>query len=567
MTQAALAILDTKGQYKVEALWPATGSCSIPLEDTFTEIARKQRIHLAKLDPRHLLLGHPLIVNGKYAGAVILCIADASSQDTKHIVESLTRALVWLQFLIYEHDKTSSSPDTAVALKSPSPLLENLLNENSLQEAEISLVNLLATQVHSVRVSLGWQTAQGISLEAVAFSANFDRRTQAMQLIVDAMNEASDQATDIHYAAQQEHPAEASTQIRLHHQQLLQQQSLQSVHSFLLRKDKRIVGVITVEKALQQLLSSEQQAFIESQLPLITRILDLKKSATAGLWQRLKQIVLTQTNRWFSTQRALLRFIAIALLIFIAVLFIPADYHISSDASLKSAYKHLLVSPQDGYLKTIKVRPGDQVKKGDLLAQLNDDELTLQRRKLASQVQQYQQEYDTALANSNRVAAAIADTQVDQANIQLRLVEQQLNRIQLLAPSDGIVVSDDISQTLGAPVKQGDMLFEIAAIQGYLVQLLVDERDIAELKVGQAGHVKLTSLPQVVFEFQIKTITPLSEIQNGRNYFKVDATLSGETGLLRPGMTGTGKINVGKHSLGWIWFHDLWHWLRLKLWW
>lgn len=587
VTQAILANTHDDGQHQILAQWPTTDSPSTALIDALQEVTRKQRIHLAKLDDERMLLGQPVIVNGKYFGAIVMNIASSSSKDTKLAVELLSRGLVWLQFLLYEHSKTSSQPETSdnpIAVNAPatidgttnsaqlatsqSPLIENLLKENSTQETAISLVNLLATQLHCTRASLGWQTTSGVSLAAVSFSANFDKRTHAMQLLVDVMNEASDQGMNIDYVINEAAPeADAATQIKRNHKQLLIEQSLQSVHTLLLRKDKRIVGVIVLEKSQEGGISTEQQAFIQSQLPLITHILDLKKSASAGLWQTIKQIVLRQTTRWFGTQHTALKVIGIAVAAFIVALFIPADYHISSDASLKSSYKHLLVSPQDGYLKNIKARPGDIVKKGDVLAQLNDDELSLQRRKLASQVQQYQQEYDTALANSNRVAAAIANTQVDQANIQLRLIEQQLSRIQLLAPNDGVVVSDDISQSLGAPVKQGDVLFEIAAAQGYLVQLMVDERDIASLKVGQKGHVKLTSLPHDVFEFSVKTITPLSEILNGRNYFKVDATLEGETTVLRPGMTGTGKITAGKRSLGWIWFHDIWHWISLKLWW
>jgi len=580
VTQAVLASTQDDGSHQLLAQWPATDLLPASITDALQEVSRKQRIHLVKLDDERMLLGQPVIVNGKHFGAVVMNIASSNNKDTKLAVELLSRGLIWLQFLIYEHSKSTSQANTTITANnsaathstSPiapqSPLIENLLKENSPQETAISLVNLLATQLHCTRVSLGWQTSSGIALDAVSFSANFDKRTHAMQLLVDAMNEASDQGMNIHCVAHEAVPeADAATQIKRNHTQLLIEQSLQSVHSFLLRKDKRIVGVIILEKSQENGISPEQQEFIQSQLPLITHILDLKKSASAGLWQGIKQTILLQTTRWFGSQHTALKAIGIAVVAFIAVLFIPTDYQISSDASLKSAYKHLLVSPQDGYLKSIKARPGDIVKKGDVLAQLNDDELSLQRRKLASQALQYQHEYDTALANSNRVAAAIADTQVDQANIQLRLVEQQLSRIQLLAPSDGIVVSDDISQSLGAPVKQGDMLFEIAAAQGYLVQLMVDEREIAALSVGQIGHVKLTSLPHDVFEFSVKTITPLSEILNGRNYFRVEATLKGETTILRPGMTGTGKIIAGKRSLGWIWFHDIWHWISLKLWW
>src|SRR5690606_37880725 len=184
--------------------------------------------------------------------------------------------------------------------------------------------------------------------------------------------------------------------------------------------------------------------------------------------------------------------------------------------------KYLVVSPQDAYLGAISARPGDLITKGAVLAQLNDEDLRLERRKIASQAQQYRQAYDSALANSNRVDAAIASAQLDQASIQLQLLDQQLTRTQLLAPVDGIVVSDDIAQTRGAPVKQGDVLFEIAAQKKYLVQLFVDERDIAQLQPGQAGELKLTSLPAKIFTTRVKTITPISEVRDGRNYFRVE---------------------------------------------
>ncbi len=231
-----------------------------------------------------------------------------------------------------------------------------------------------------------------------------------------------------------------------------------------------------------------------------------------------------------------------------------------------------MVSPQDGYLGRVVARPGDSVKSSALLASLNDEDLLLERRKLASQVQRYRQAYDSALANSDRVEAAIANAQMDQASIQLRLVEQQLQRTQLVAPIDGIIVSDDISQNQGAPVKQGDVLFELAAANDFVVHMFVDERDIAALELGQQGQVKFTSLPNSIFAVRVKNLTPISEVREGRNYFRVEVELLADeatarvANLLRPGMTGTGKVHVGKRALGWIWFHDVWHWLRLSLW-
>jgi hypothetical protein len=84
--------------------------------------------------------------------------------------------------------------------------------------------------------------------------------------------------------------------------------------------------------------------------------------------------------------------------------------------------------------------------------------------------------------------------------------------------------------------------------------------------VGQEGEVKLSSLPNELFTLRVKTITPLSEVREGRNYFRVDAALVSESAALRPGMSGSGKLQVGRRALGWIWFHELWYWLRLSVW-
>jgi len=292
----------------------------------------------------------------------------------------------------------------------------------------------------------------------------------------------------------------------------------------------------------------------------------LRQQVNAGVWQGLKRRSAQRLERWVGEDSWRSKIIVTLLLLFCVALFVPFNYRVSADATLQTTEKYLVVSPQDGYLGEISARPGDSVKKGAALAQLNDEDLRLERQKLASQVQQYRQTYDTALANSDRVEAAIASAQMDQASIQLSLINQQLERTKLIAPMEGVIVSDDISQTRGAPVKQGDVLFEIAAAQGFLVQLFVDERDIASVASGQEGQVKFSSLPGDVFAVRVKSITPISEVREGRNYFRVDAELIREIEVLRPGMTGTGKVIAGRRALGWIWFHDLWNWLRLKLW-
>lgn len=576
---AAMLAQTPDGSPTILAKWPNAEANNKILRETLKQVADKGRLHLAPDDEGHFIVGQPLIIEGEPWGVLALRLELADKKELPAVLKNLKLGQYWLQFLLQQPEVEES------LIVPPAPTLEkkshhtallqlsaSLLKENSLQETAISLVNLLAGFLQATRVSLGLHTPKGIELEAISFSANFDKRTQAMQAIGEAMLESAEQGTAIDFspaAIGNELPggeSSLSVFITRAHQQLQQQQQLQSVHSLLVRNGETIVGVLTIELDKQVMLTDDQRSFLQQALHFAGAILALRQQVGASIWQGLKRRTVHRLERWFGEGVWRGKIIAIILLVFIVALFIPVEYRIGSNATLQTTEKYLVVSPQDGYLGKIIARPGDTVKKGAALAQLNDEDLRLERRKLASQVQQYRQAYDTALANSNRVDAAIASAQMDQVSIQLRLVDQQLERTQLSAPMDGIIVSDDISQTQGAPVKQGDVLFEIAAAQGFLVQLFVDERDIAAVHTGQDGQVKFSSLPDEIFAVRVKFITPISDVRDGRNYFRVDAELVRELDVLRPGMTGTGKLMAGRRALGWIMFHDLWHWLRLSIW-
>ena len=73
--------------------------------------------------------------------------------------------------------------------------------------------------------------------------------------------------------------------------------------------------------------------------------------------------------------------------------------------------------------------------------------------------------------------------QLEQARAQVARVEEQLGRTTVTAPFDGVVVSGDLSQNLGAPVERGTILFEVAPLSEFRLVLKVDERDVAYRRV------------------------------------------------------------------------------------
>ena len=115
-------------------------------------------------------------------------------------------------------------------------------------------------------------------------------------------------------------------------------------------------------------------------------------------------------------------------------------------------------------------------------------------------------------------------------------------------------------------MEKGKVLFEIAPLDSYRVVLEVDERDIADVRVGQPGHLLLSAFPSDPVEVVVAKVTPVSTAKEGRNFFRVEATLDQPHYRLHPAMEGAGKIEIDRRLLVWIWTHQVVDWIRLTLW-
>jgi len=171
------------------------------------------------------------------------------------------------------------------------------------------------------------------------------------------------------------------------------------------------------------------------------------------------------------------------------------------------------------------------------------------------------------LADRDAAKVEIKAAELAQAEAQLALASDKLSRTKITAPFAGVVVTGDWSQRLGTPVEEGQVLFEVAPLDGYRLVLQVDDRDIAAVKIGQTGTLLLSSLPEEEMPFTVMQLTPVSTSKEGRNYFRVEASFAKPPSeRLRPAMEGVGKIAVNARSLVWIWTHEVVDWVRLKLW-
>lgn len=128
------------------------------------------------------------------------------------------------------------------------------------------------------------------------------------------------------------------------------------------------------------------------------------------------------------------------------------------------------------------------------------------------------------------------------------------------------MVSGDLSQSVGASIERGQELFKIAPLDAYRIVLEVDERDVAELKEGQTGLLRLASFPEEPQPYRVERITPIAEQRDGRNFFRVEAALDQVNDRLRPGMKGVAKTAIDERLLIRSWSKEIIDWVRLAVW-
>jgi RND family efflux transporter MFP subunit len=261
------------------------------------------------------------------------------------------------------------------------------------------------------------------------------------------------------------------------------------------------------------------------------------------------------------------KLIVAALIIVIYVLSrATGTYRITADTVLEPAAQLSVATAFDGYIRTAPVRAGDIVKKGDELATLDDREFQLERARWQSQVDQTQRQYHEALGTGNAAQVQIYSAQLAQARAQVALLDEQISKTRIKSPFDGVIITGDLSQSLGVPVQRGQVLFQIAPLDSYRVILQVDERDIADVTTEQRGQLVLSGSPNDPIPFKVHRITPVSTTSEGRNFFRVEAQLDQALERLKPGLEGVGKIEVDERLVVWIWTHQAVDWIRLKIW-
>jgi len=523
----------------------------------------------------------PLSADADAPGATEFTLAISlplkASRDTFVVVsllegsnESKARDTLLRQLLVAElpnqlllRQSASRARDDVQKIASVLDLVAQVSPEQAFLSSAIAFCNAMAGKHQCERVSLGWVEGDGIRLQAMSHTERFDRKMEAIRLLEAAMEEALDQNEIIVFPSEQD-----GGPLTRDHAQYQKSEDLKHICSIPLHKGDDVVGVITLERMAGTFAETEVQ---QIQLPcdlLSYRLQDLKyKDRWFGA--RMKDGIRDFGAKFFGPEHTLSKLIGILILLgLLAMILIRVPYRVEANFILKSDEVFYQSVPFDSYIEEVFKEAGDPVNQGDALLKLDTDDLELEQSSIIADLNRFKREAEKARAARQLADMRISEALVEQNQARLELVQWRISQATLKSPIDGIMVEGDLKERLGAPVREGEVLFRIARIDRLYVEAEANERDIDDVLGAVDGEIAFVSQPKEKFPISIDRVEPSAVTKTSENVFLIrTAFLENPESWFRPGMSGVAKLNAGKRSLFYIFTHRTVDFLRMFFWW
>ena len=284
----------------------------------------------------------------------------------------------------------------------------------------------------------------------------------------------------------------------------------------------------------------------------------------------MKFVYLDKKDRiiaWFTPRHTALAALAIA--IFLAL---PLRREsVMGTFSLEPAREAVVRARVPGTLMQVLVREGEEVKAGAVLARLSN--LPLQ-----SEYEDARARYLVASEEANAAALRFrgyGEALQERARLNARVgqISEMTEELDLRSPIPGAVVTPKVGDLLGAYLRAGQELLEIADLRTLRARVYISEFDLSKIRQGASarlqvdGQVRKRDTNAEYVAARPTEKLPVGESEeglrglNGPHFFLVDLMVDNADGTLRPGMTGVARVYGRRRSLGargWEWVANFW---------
>jgi RND family efflux transporter MFP subunit len=279
--------------------------------------------------------------------------------------------------------------------------------------------------------------------------------------------------------------------------------------------------------------------------------------------------ILEKKRKFFALEkhrRQAVLVLAAAIVLFLVV--VPIPMRVDGEAGVAPLHTARVQPEVEGVVRKVYVREGDPVKRGTILADMEDWN---ERHALAGAEARHNSataEMNRALAANDGTEAGIQRLQVEYWAAEVGRARERLARTRLRSPIDGVVATPHIENFAGRKLAEGDAFAEIVDNSRAVVDVAIDERELGLLREGSKAAVKLQGFPTRTFPGRVVVVSPRSMAEGDQRMFYARVDIANPEGMVRPGMQGRAKVSAGWHSAGYVLLRrpGMWFWSKLWNW-
>ncbi|MEM6778871.1 MAG: efflux RND transporter periplasmic adaptor subunit [Planctomycetota bacterium] len=247
----------------------------------------------------------------------------------------------------------------------------------------------------------------------------------------------------------------------------------------------------------------------------------------------------------------------VGVMLVLVVMLFPTRYRVRASTSVRARDARTVAAPFESTLLSSHVQPGDRVKAGDLLLELDGRPLRIELQAATAELDQAIKDEDIALAAGEIANAQLAALQRENALQRRELLLSRLAQLSLRSPIDGVVIHGDLQRHLGSTLSLGQMLVEIAPIGSLELEIEIPEVEIGYVGTDSDVRVWFPALGGNAFQTDLTSMWPAATVRDEQNVFIARGTMPEDPATadsrLRVGMRGEALLRGPLRPWCWSW--------------
>ena len=416
------------------------------------------------------------------------------------------------------------------------------------------------------RAAIAIQQLGKLQVRAISGKAEVVQFDPATKQLREMLNWAAGAGSDVYVTQEGDEIHTDREETRLRFKEHFAATGYKGWYSIPLEDEQGLLGILSLESRNPAFLSGAHLEFIKvvaSQATVAIRNASLYKEVPLiGMLEPLiqkKQQFMRQQN----ARTVLVIAAAVAAFVFIVV---PLPMRVTGEAVVAPLATSQIQATVPAVVQKVYVREGQPVKRGQVLADLEDWDYRAALAEAESKFQVAQAQANSAQASNDGTEAAMHRYEADYWASEVTRGKERLERTHLRAPFDGVVVGPDVETFVGRHLAEGDKFCEVVDPSRARVDVEVDEDDLPLLQAAQPVTVKVDGFPLKSFPGTLANVSPTSVTEEERRVFLGRVDVQNDRGLLRGGMRGRAKVKVGWRPSGYVLFRGIAYWAWSHIW-